>query len=493
MSSGVDDDTKEETRQQEWIERLFQPNVESGFPEPISGVLDTEEEREAYDVVLEKALTITKPWAWKETDMLYGSEWRDYMCALLFDPVLSMSITPWRQNNPAGLATWLVVPQKPSSEWGQLVLWLASLDDNSSDIISYLLYRWYLDNTNDHPVERVLFCHKKFINAHTTWNQTCDMSKVPEWLHSIALPSRAAQRPLHAMMNLELFCQLALAMPQFMVHQLKALKHILIDLYIARAHMLTLVQQVLPVEQTFTCIKDKEFCVAKRVFVDTDLSYQKHSGNPPFHGLVCAWQIEETIGTIPSTHLHCLPRLPCGCCKVPVGASLVSWIRWWLRPGMVVYEAKQHHKEIGKLVCSTWEPHYVRCIKLVTERSTKKRKSSDSYELVKNMILCTSGSDKYIVSDKWNDEWMLVSMEDEAEDGADKKKERDPMSMHCDDFGFYFKKRYSSGLSTRARIIPLVGFGPAYVALAAKTEVLRYTGLPVVLAHVVYEYMINNI
>ena len=469
---------------------VFGKNVLTSFPEPaiVGQELDTQDDQFAYDKLVEKALTITKPWPWRETDGMSHAQWKQYAVDLLTDPELALCISPWRSETPSQRLTGGV--------WDnlvELVLWVVAFPE-AGEIMGKLMGRWFTDSPNSYPIERVVRRQRAFVSTYTLWNTKHCIKSLPSWVWKAALPERRAARPVSTMMDLEVFCQLTLAQPAFMRTKLQEIRRSIIDCDVARDHMRVMVQQVLPTKKILTCQKTARIFTVERVFTDHEASTRLYSGHAPFHHLVYRFyqdvavieQLDEGYHRSKKRKIQkikdedgsdveaddddvndgilALPRSPCMCCKIPIGQTLLGWIRCWLEPGMYIFETTPHASL--NVQFATWKPWVFSSFQKLPDKIG---------------LLTTPSAEAKSIDDKELWLWTAAKLEDCSE--------QQRVCLCNDDFGFRFEPRFGSV----KRTLPLVGFAPAFIALLARRELVELAGLLYDLADIVYEYMKCNI
>ena len=477
----------------------FTPDPETGFPEPaVAGdLLESLEDQNAYDKVVEKAMTITQPWPWRETDGMSHAEWQQYARDLLTDPALSLCLTPWREK-----------PQPMSNEMLEavdLVVWIAGMS-SAHDIMGGILKAWFMRLSQDDPTERVLRCQKAFTILYEHWNTRHCVASLPVWIRKSAHVERKAARPVSAMMHLELFCQFAFAAPSFVRAELRNIRRSILDVDVARDHMLTIVQRVARPKKLLTCRKTMTLFMVTRVFADVGASERLYSGHGPFHHIVYKYaegadvteKLEEDSdshtplllksvaaskkrkrdGSDDEDNVLALPRLPCGCCPVSVGSTLLGWIRTWLEPGMYIFETALHD---ALPQFATWQPHMFESFSKETDHTNPSK-----FRIQMQTTPASRWSSASSVKVEKGGKSLWVWTATKLDECSDSQRVR----LCDDDFGFRFEPRYGG---TGYLTLPLVGFAPAYVALLARREVVRLTGMPYDLANIVYEYVKCNI
>ena len=119
--------------------------------------------------------------------------------------------------------------------------------------------KWFLDLPDSDPIERVLRRQQTCFYANSQWDRGFGMEHVPEWAKTSSLVVRNQNRPVGAMVPLEFLCQLAHALPNFIVAKLRPIRERMVDLDFARHGLFAMVAQVMSHCPVRTCVRKMVF------------------------------------------------------------------------------------------------------------------------------------------------------------------------------------------------------------------------------------------
>lgn len=474
----------------------------SGFPWPTSGEFIDATHIGAYDLILEREMTMVQPWPCQDTGRMAPQDRMIYTTDLLRHKTLA----PMFMRNGADNIV--------ADDLMSRLLWLVSLP-SALGIISYLWSRWMRSHFGYSAMERIMNKQQQFLSCYDVWDAKHDLSKLPYWAVAACSAVRQSSRPPKAMTQLELLCQLAFIVPDVVSADLKALQASLLDVAIAKSHMIAMAEPVITKGATEVCRYTPQLCTFQRQFSDfaTAVSVYDQSKGVPYHHLVWEWGVGFPQGTTSPPNniiLTAPPNMPCGCCTWPLGQYMFGWIRCWLRPGMYVFVPKQH-KDINtrELAYTSWHPQIVTKLTEEQDTSSKRRKvtknRSITYVNATDLVLetqdppadldITLGEQKLVtarhhrfasstISKKQKKQWVL-----KADTRVNTGGSETNVNWYTNDGLYCYFDRHDA--YDQDPCLPLLGFAPAYVALAAQSLVSDH--LPQVLAGVVYQYMKCNI